>query len=260
MTRIFFDENVAKKRGFWARQFGPFGTNAQDAFDLTFGIVLPILCFVFDPIVLKGGILGPPLLGDYQLLVYVVSSIEMGLFLTWRTFTPHLRTFSAPLAGAFFAAGTFSLVIGLVILPASLIGLMLAIGILGFIPFLTAFVYFRHGVRALRGQLNNSIYGARFLSAALGGVLVIALPVLASIQVDRAISSSVEMIVSGNVVEAEAAANRLKWFRFIPTKYSDQIASAYSVEFNASKRETLGRIYKDITGEDIWRRQHILAD
>lgn len=185
MTRIFFNETVAKKRGFWRRQFGPVVTNAQDAFDVTFGIVLPILCFVFDPIILKGSTLGPPVLGEYQLLVYLVSSIEMGLFLAWRTFTPHLRTFSAPLAGAFFAAGLFSAVIGLAILPVSLIGLIFVIGVLGFIPFLTAFVYFRHGVRAMKGQVMNSVHESRFLTAALGGLLVIGLPLFAAIQIEK---------------------------------------------------------------------------
>lgn len=185
MTRIFFNETVAKKRGFWRRQFGPLGTNAQDAFDLTFAVVFPILCFVFDPIVLKGSTLGPPILGEYQRLVYLVSSVEMGLFLAWRTFTPHLRTFSAPLAGAFFAAGIFSAVIGLAILPVSLIGLMFVIGVFGFIPFLTAFVYFRHGVRAMKGQVMNSVHESRFLSAVLGGLLVIGLPLLATIQIEK---------------------------------------------------------------------------
>lgn len=255
MTRIFFNETVARKRGFWRRQFGPLGTDAQDKFDLAFAIVLPTLCFVADPVIFKRGFFGPPFLQDYQLGTYLVSSVEMGLFLAWRTFMPHLRAYSAPLAGAFFAAALFSAVIGFAILPVSLIGLMVAVGIFGFTPFFTAFVFLRHGVRALKGQLNNSFYETRFLSAALSGVMVIALPVLATIQIERTISASVATIISGDAVQAEMAADRLKWVRFIPTKYCNQIADAYAVEFNPIKRDALARIYKDLTGVELVARQ-----
>src|SRR6059036_1217018 len=45
---------------FWKRQFlGP-ATTPQIIFDVVFGIVGPVLCFVFDPVVFRGDFLGEP--------------------------------------------------------------------------------------------------------------------------------------------------------------------------------------------------------
>jgi len=42
------------ERSFWRRQFGEDRTDAQQVFDVVFGLIAPILCFYFDPIVFKG--------------------------------------------------------------------------------------------------------------------------------------------------------------------------------------------------------------
>jgi hypothetical protein len=77
------------------------------------------------------------------------------------------------------------------------------------------------------------------------------LPSLVSIQLDRSISASVDTVIAGDVMTAEAAEARLKWFRFIPAKHSQQIATAYTLEHDPGKRDVLRRVYKNITGEDI---------
>ena len=48
--------------GFWRRQFAPSLTRPQVVFDITFGVIGPILCFGFDPLVFRGGLGGAPLL------------------------------------------------------------------------------------------------------------------------------------------------------------------------------------------------------
>ena len=142
--------------------------------------------------------------------------------------------------------------IGVLILPYSVIGLMfLLIGALGFTPFLTALVFFRNGFRALRANVNNSTLLYRLSVATLSAVLVVGLPFLASIQLDRTISASVDTIIAGNVTEAEAAEARLKWFRFVPFKHRAALASAYSLESDPAKRDVLRRVYENMTGEDI---------
>ncbi len=181
MRQIFSEKEVQPKPRFWRRQFGPVPTRGQELFDGIFGVIFPVLCFVADPVVFKGTILGFPWLGDYQVLAYLVGAIEMGVFIVWRTFRKQLTTFSAPFAGVLFAGALFSTAIGIAILPLSLFGLLLVIGILGFTPFLTAFVYFRSGVRAMKDQVNNSTFNFRFMTAGLAGLLVIALSVGGSI-------------------------------------------------------------------------------
>jgi hypothetical protein len=71
-----------------------------------------------------------------------------------------------------------------------------------------------------------------------GAVLVTALPNLASGQLERAVSTSVETLISGDAVQAQAAAQQLKWLRVVPTKYRIRMANAYGQEFNPVKRDS----------------------
>jgi hypothetical protein len=245
---------------FWAAQFGSNRTDAQNTFDVAFGVALPILCFVADPFVFKGEPRwGLPLLADHQLVVYVISTVEMGLFLLWRTFPRRLSTFAAPFAGVFLAGSIFSTAIGVAILPFSLVGLLLLIGVLGLTPFLTAFAYLRNGVRALNSQVDATL-ALRLTTAALSGILMIGSLVLACQYRENAISASIDTMVSGNVIETRAAASKLKSFRFIPRKHLDRISVAYGNEFNPIKRDVLKDAYKEITGEDLEIKRRRLAD
>lgn len=248
-------------RKFWARQFAPTRTGAQDLFDVIFGLVLPILCFLADPIVFKSfPILGRPLLEDYQLFAYVLSTVAMGFFLVWRTFPAKVNGLSPLFAGMFLLGACFSFVIGVVMLPATLWGLLILIGLAGFVPFVTAFVYLRNGVRALNAQANRLSLASRFTTVAFSGVLVLGTLVLSSIFASQSIANSVDTLIYGNNVEAEAAINRLHWYRFIPQKECNRLALAYGREWDAEKRAILARAYWEITGEDIDLRQRMLVD
>src|SRR6476620_3490576 len=136
MSQVPFDSFGAKKVGFWRRQFTQIPTRAQDTFDTIFAVVMPIIVLLADPIVFKGGegFWNRGLLEDYQLLAYVVCSLQIGLFLTWRTWRRSLIRWAPAFAGIFFAGALFSSVIGFVLLPFSLIGLIVLIGALGFTP------------------------------------------------------------------------------------------------------------------------------
>lgn len=236
--------------GFWKEQFGPNRTGTQDVFDVTFGLVLPILCFVADPIVFKSfSFFGPALLGDYQLVAYVVSTIEMGFFLMWRTFPTKVNALSPLFGGVLLAGACFSLVIGVVLLPLTLMALPYVIGVLGLMPFFSALVYLRNGVRAMKAQPNLPL-ASRITTATLSGVLVISSLVVSCMFVENSISASMDTVIYGSTLEAEAATNRLKWFRFIPLKQTDRLALAYGREWDIEKKATLGRVYWEITGED----------
>ncbi len=176
MRRILDNAEVTKKEGFWKRQFAADPTAAQDRFDLWFGVALPVACFVLDPAIFKGGILGRGLLEAYRLFAYMVSALEIGMFLCWFTFRRDLAEFAAPFAGVLVAGAIFSMVIGVVLLPLSVFATLFVIGIAGFTPFFTAFVYLRNGVRAMKAQLNNSTFGLRYLIALLAAFLVLVFP------------------------------------------------------------------------------------
>jgi hypothetical protein len=260
MSHAYTQTTTGKRPRFWARQFAADSTPAQDKFDAIFAIIMPILVLAADPFVFKGGIFGRSLLEDYQLIAYVISTVEIGFFLGWRTFRKRVSKFAAVFGGLFLVGATFSAVIGLLILPYSVFGLMALIGALGFTPFFTAFVFLRNGIRAMKVQINHSSSEWRFLATMLGGVLLMGLPVLASIHIENAIAASVNTLVSGNVVEATQAADRLKWFGFVPDKYRNDVAEAYGRESDPSKRAVLNQAYRQMAGDDIDVRYQMLAD
>jgi hypothetical protein len=76
-------EPTQARTGFWRRQFAPSVTRPQIIFDVVFGAIGPILCFVFDPIVFRSGIGGPPLLVDYRNFVYLFSGLQITLLCFW---------------------------------------------------------------------------------------------------------------------------------------------------------------------------------
>jgi hypothetical protein len=262
MSQVPFDSFGAKKVGFWRRQFAPIPTRAQDTFDTIFAVVMPIIVLLADPIVFKGGetFSNRALLEDYQLLAYVVCSLQIGLFLTWRTWRRSLIRWAPAFAGVFFAGATFSGVIGVLLLPFSLIGLIVLIGVLGFTPLLTAFVFLRNGVRTARIQSGGATVTSRFMAAVMTGVMAMALPVLMTWQVERAISTSVDNLISADAVQSQQGARQLRWFRFVPDKYKRKIALAHANSIDPVRRQTLNDAYHNITGEDLELRRRFHGD
>jgi hypothetical protein len=158
-----------RPRGFWRRQFGEQTTRAQRRFDLTFGIVLPVLCFVFDPVVFRGWLIGGEgFYGGWQTYAYAVSALEMVALAAWLFRAGGAGRPPAALGGVLLAGGVFSLAVGVFILPLSLLGLVFyLVGAFGFIPFPTAVVYLRNGWRA--ADPDRAGYGLDALDlAALG--------------------------------------------------------------------------------------------
>ena len=138
-----------RAQGFWQRQFDDAPTPAQRKFDVMFGIIMPLVCFVFDPVVFKGGVIDDMgLYQQYQLYAYTISALEMVALCAWLLPAGRAASRPAVLTGMLFAGALFSFGVGLSILPYSFFGLLVIVGVLGFVPFLTAFVYLRNGCRA----------------------------------------------------------------------------------------------------------------
>src|SRR5918911_1676949 len=119
--------------GFWRRQFLPTATQAQVIFDVVVGIMLPILCLVFDPIVFRGGFGHEGgILKQYQLFAYTVIALEVLTLALWLALGARAGTWLSAIAGILLAGALFSFIIAVVILPFSIFGLIFAfIGALG---------------------------------------------------------------------------------------------------------------------------------
>jgi len=146
--------------GFWVRQVDSEVTAGQTIFDVTFGIVAPVLCFVFDLIVFQTRGFGPPIYPQYQLPVYLFSGLQILILIGWLLSAGSFRTANGVIGGALSIGGLFCFICGFVLLPFSLLGLAMVIGIFGFTPFLCGVVFFRNGIRAWNGSQSGES-GAR---------------------------------------------------------------------------------------------------
>ena len=174
--------------GFWRRQFAAAPTRAQRWFDVTFGIVMPVLCFALDPVVFRDGFIRG-LYSEHQFYAYMISAAEIVALCAWLLAAGRAGRRPAALAGMLMAGAVFAFVVGVAILPYSLIGLFFyLIGLLGFVPFLTAFVYLRNGWRAAgaAGLGGVGVPARAALALACGFVFALGAPafVRASVESD----------------------------------------------------------------------------
>jgi hypothetical protein len=261
MTSLVSDLVEQRSRaGFWRRQFTSDNTWAQRIFDVLFGVVAPVLCFAFDPIVFKASDFGGALFPSFQAYVYMVSGIEILLLLSWMGFGPQLHPSTRLLGGVLAIGGFFSVLIGVIILPFTLMGLFLGIGIFGFIPFLTGLVYLRNGRRAFQLAQTESGAGAWIRTLLLGWVLVLGAPAGVNFVALLFVSQSMNAVLYGNSQSADIAVEQLKYLSFFAGPEIGRLVSAYTAETDPLRREELKRRYLKLTGEDIDVKLRILAD
>ena len=267
MRQILSDVNqpeTESRPSFFARQFAANRTQGQLIFDGLLGVVAPVLCFIADPIVFRSGfaggpLLGAPMLGQYQLFAYLTSGFAIAALVAWLCFEHHLGDYGAVFCGVFLAGAAFSALVGIMILPLSLLGLMFIIGLAGFIPFLTAFVYLRNGIKAVR-RARGMRPELKIASGLVAASLIVGLPAIVSYQVSTEISRCVEAVLKGDATQAQTAADRLHWIPFLPQGSFEPIVTAYESEKDPQKKEILKKVYRDATGEDIDYRLMILSD
>ena len=255
-----FNEPEEKPR-FWSRQFSNEITSHQRTFDVIFGVILPILCFVYDPIVFRNNFGGPrlgPNISQFKLLVYFFSALSIFTLVVWLISRGRGDSLNAIIAGILFSGAFFSALIGVLILPLTLVGLLFLIGVLGFIPFLTALVYLRNGIRAFKAAkplLAPPLLTVLFL---LGAFLVIGSSTLLHWQTNRLVTDSMNDLLTGDVRRAEFATQKLRYFGWAIDL--DRVVLTYSRERDQAKKDALAKAYRDITGEDISDRLMVLMD
>ncbi|MDQ1525279.1 MAG: hypothetical protein QOE47_3203 [Pyrinomonadaceae bacterium] len=249
-----------RRQGFLWRQWQAEGTLWQLIFDVTIGMVLPILCLVFDPIVFRGGFFGAPLLGAFKFFAYGLIAIEIAVLGAWLVAGRRAGEWCGVLAGVMLAGAFFSVAVGIFILPLTVIGLAVGIGALGFTPFVTAFIYWRNARRARLAAAARMTRAALCLTVALGATVPLASPAFAQWRVNRLIERSLSEVLDGDETRAAAAARRLGLLTWLGMGEFDRMARAYGRETDPARKERLARAYRDITGGDIEQRLFVLND
>ena len=234
--------------GFWARQFAERVTRHQRVFDVVFGILAPAGCLLGDPIVFTSG----GLLQDFRACAYAIVVLSFIILVLWLALGPRLGLAVAAMAGGLFAGAVFAAVVGVLLSPLSLVTLVVAIGALGLTPFLTAFVFLRNAVRALRVARRTGRPATVIVSAMLGAVVVLGVPGLLQERVEQLSAKAIARIVDGSPQEMQDAIATLAAWR--PLFDSDRLVRVYQRETDPEHQKRLTRAYQALTGESIAKR------
>jgi hypothetical protein len=140
--------------------------------DFLVGVLLPFVCLIIDPFVFRSEA-STPIAPFLRTFAYLSIPIGWLLFTLWLTIRTLPCTLVALLIGVFAAGGVIAGSIGLIILPLTLLGLLVVIGVIGFFPFATSFIFFRAMLRAYRGVRPHRSVPQILLLAALGFALSI---------------------------------------------------------------------------------------
>lgn len=158
--------------GFWKRQFIQTPTRAQTKFDWAYGVVIPLTCVVADPIVFTD----QGLLEEYRPFAYLLSSVSILAMAAWLLWRERLGALAAPIGGLFIAGSIISFLVGVILLPYSLIGMFFLIGFLGFTPLFAGLVYLRNGIRAIRGSGSFLEGKLVWQAAVLAAIMALVIP------------------------------------------------------------------------------------
>lgn len=234
---------VSQQLGFWRRQFQLESTPKQKIFDWTFGVVLPVICFAFDPIIFKGnGSFG----GFAKPFAYLLSFTSIMAMMAWLIWGEKLKQFSGILSGLFAVGGVISLGIGIVMFPLSVIGLLFVIGILGFTPLFTSLVFLRNASRTYRYATpflaKRVLLGTAILSAMFSFVI----PFTINVEIQKLLDG----IKNGNVATIQRNAKILKFVAPI-TNFSELTRNYYGLQSQPDKQQALADAFEEMTGESI---------
>lgn len=263
-VRVDIPTHDKNKSAFWSRQFASTTTPGQIIFDVIFGIIAPILCIIADPVVFRGHI---GVLSSYVIIAYFLIAIEiLALTLALINYNRNVLL-SLNIAGPLILGGIFAGLLGLAILPLSVIGLFAIIGIFGFTPFLTSLVFLRNGVRAIKKAASHFPRHIVVLVFIFTFIMAFVIPVASHIGLKKQVSSDIYTAMEGAESERISAISRL-WIvgMVLPISEFDFIVWEYSNVFEYSKSpdplksERLKKAYKDITGQDIENRLRQLKD
>lgn len=149
-------------RTFFQQQFSPESTSAQITFDVIFGIVAPVVCIAVDVLYLDS------LAANLPAVSYAVIGIGIVVLALWLFLNSYIESLLIEVAAVALLCGAlYAIITGAVLFyftcwgllsgimttieDSSMSGVTLtAVSLLGFMPFLTAFVFLRNGFRALQ--------------------------------------------------------------------------------------------------------------
>jgi hypothetical protein len=250
--------------GFWGRQFALQRTRPQLVFDIVFGIIAPVLCFYFDPFLFRHssiwGIGEGASFPQFDVLVYSFAAIEISC-LIFVMMGPRLPGYFYGFAAGILAVGTlFCFLIGIALVPFSLMGLFFfLIGLLGFTPFVAGIVYLRNVRRAHNLSKTQKHPSGRLAPAVLGIIVALVIPVALHKDRNRAVRQAMAQVQSDDPQLVADGLKTLRFYSAVLPMNSDDIVWKYDRETDPVKKQGLARAYHAITGGDVETQLQILT-
>lgn len=125
-------------------------TKRQRRFDWTMGVFLPLVCFYFDPIVFTTWSSPDAMLSDYKIPAYITAFSAIIAHSAWLLWGGRMGDLRYVVAFILYFAAASAIVIGAIIFPVSLLGILFVfVGLLGFTPFFSAKAYLRSANQAM---------------------------------------------------------------------------------------------------------------
>ena len=244
------------KIGYWKRQFQVQGNSKQKVYDWIFGVILPVICFAFDPIVFKGnGFGGTAFFSNYKPFAYLLSFACVMAMAAWLIFGEKLKWLNGFLAGLFFFGGLISLAVGIVLFPFSVMGLIVLIGALGFTPLFTAVIFLRNAFRALHASKGFLAKEVRIYAFAFGLIFSASL----TWTINSEIKKSLRWIEIGNPQIAYDESRKLRYVAPL-VNFDNLVLIYHQLPRESEKSKMIAEIYKELTGEDIKYREIRVMD
>jgi hypothetical protein len=223
-------------------------------FDMLFGVIVPLLCLIFDPAVFKSsdGFFQGGLLSQFRVFAYVAIGIGVSALALWLFFQQRMKQWGAAFSGIFRIGYLSSALLGIVLIPFSIMGILLGgIGILGFLPIITSFTFHRNWHRARQAaKLQTPEKSTRKIAIA-AALLTLALPAFLQWQTSRYVSQSIQEIIAGDTQTAYNAAERLQWAFWCSDECYFPLAFAYRHSKDEATKTRLATIYQLLAGKDI---------
>ncbi len=253
--QVYETEGISKRLSvFFRRQLETEITAKQRLFDWIFGVIMPAVCFAFDPIFSRDGIARQALLGAYRPFIYLLSFSLIMATAAVLLFGNKLKNFQVFLSGLFAVGGIVALAIGIALLPLSLIGVVFIIGILGLTPLLTSFVYLRNAGRAFDTAdpflRPSALAGAFFLSA----VLSVTIPMIVNVKIQALLKE----MKTGDVATIQMNTRQLKYAASLAN--FNTLAGNYCGSPESENQTALAAAYLELTGGNIEAADYVICN
>lgn len=130
-------------------------TRAQFWLQFLWCVLLPVVCVFGDPFVFGEFRNAKPIrMNHFAGAFYAMIAWQVFLMMVSWSVTPRFRRINGFLGGSFLCAAGFAWLIAFALIPASLLGMLALVGVLGTTPWITGIVFFRSAMMHLERSRN----------------------------------------------------------------------------------------------------------